>query len=422
MLDADYINRISEGAEEVAGDLHDEIIKAIVRRITARLGQGEDFTLTPTDKYQIEVLQEAGYLLEDIQKEIAKKTKTQRVVVARAFESAGVESVRLDAEVYRKAGISVEALAQSPLVIRVLQRNYEATMGLWDNYTRTTADTALKLFVSECNKAYNTVITGAITPTQAYYSAVERIAEQGVYVTYPKKDAEGNAIPGTVGQIDTIETATARAIRTGIAQGAGQATATRALENGVTCFLVSKHMGARPTHEKWQGKPYWVDWEELARRIPLPAMDEYPQATEEEKANLQEFCKTTDIGTVTGLTGANCRHNYGPFFYGLSVNVYDDINWPNDKGLYEKEQRQRTLERRIRHTKRAIMGYTQALEDVTDEEARQALNKTISKKAQLLYKQNKAYQEYCQQNNLKPQEQRLKVAGWTAEEARKAGL
>ena len=43
-----------------------------------RIGRGEDYLLTATDKWQIQTLQEAGYLLEDIQQEIAKYTKLQQ--------------------------------------------------------------------------------------------------------------------------------------------------------------------------------------------------------------------------------------------------------------------------------------------------------------------------------------------------------
>ena len=63
---------ISEGAEDIAEQLHSEIVKRIVNRIMLRIGRGEDYILTATDKWQIENLQSAGYLLEDIQKEIEK--------------------------------------------------------------------------------------------------------------------------------------------------------------------------------------------------------------------------------------------------------------------------------------------------------------------------------------------------------------
>ena len=67
MLDPDYILHVSEGAEEISELLHTEIINRIVERIMVRVGRGEDYLLTATDKWNIEVLQDAGYLMEDIQ-------------------------------------------------------------------------------------------------------------------------------------------------------------------------------------------------------------------------------------------------------------------------------------------------------------------------------------------------------------------
>ena len=55
MLDPDYLLRLSEGAEEISSQLHTEIIKRIVERITTRLGNGDDYILTAYDKWQIEV-------------------------------------------------------------------------------------------------------------------------------------------------------------------------------------------------------------------------------------------------------------------------------------------------------------------------------------------------------------------------------
>ena len=90
MLDPDYIFRISEGAEQIASELHTSIMNRVVSRIVARLGRGEEYILTSVDKWQIETLQEAGFLLEDIQKEIAVATDLMRKEVAEAMEAQGI--------------------------------------------------------------------------------------------------------------------------------------------------------------------------------------------------------------------------------------------------------------------------------------------------------------------------------------------
>ena len=122
MLDPEYITEIGDDAEIVSEDLHTAIINAIVKRITARLGRGEEFSFSATDKWQIETLQEAGYLASDIRKEIAKHTKTQERVVKKAYESAGIQQTAYDARLYNAVGISIAAESlTSPTYIRILQ-------------------------------------------------------------------------------------------------------------------------------------------------------------------------------------------------------------------------------------------------------------------------------------------------------------
>ena len=77
MLTPEYLYRITEGAENIASQLHKNILDKIIAHMMARIGRDEDYLLTATDKWQIEVLQEAGYLLEDIQQELSDKTKKQ---------------------------------------------------------------------------------------------------------------------------------------------------------------------------------------------------------------------------------------------------------------------------------------------------------------------------------------------------------
>lgn len=251
MLSPDELLHISEGAEEIAEKLHNDIIKRIIDRIMLRIGRGEDYLLTATDKWQIENLQQAGYLLEDIQKDIAKATKLQQTEIAEAMEDAGVKALDYDDKIYQAAGLSPTPLTQSPELIRLMQRNYEATMGEWSNFTRTMANEAQRLFIGQLDKAYTLVATGALSYTAAVKEVINTITFDGVKVIYP------------TGHSDTLETATLRAVRTGISQMSAQIQLARAKEMGVDLCIVSSHLGARPSHAEWQGKIYSVDWSSL---------------------------------------------------------------------------------------------------------------------------------------------------------------
>lgn len=252
MLDPHYLQQIADGAEQIASELHEYIIRQIVDRMMIRIGRGDDYLLTSSDRWRIQVLQDAGYLLEDITVELAKYTKRQEKEIKAAMEDAGIKALEYDHKIYEDAGLSPMPLTQSPALIRLMERNYRATLGEWNNYTRTTAQAAQRLFLNECDLAYNNVLSGAVSYSQAVREAVESVASGGVYVDYPS------------GHRDTIETATARAVRTGIAQAAGDISLKRMEEMDWDIILVSAHIGARTgdggqnpgNHLWWQGQFY----------------------------------------------------------------------------------------------------------------------------------------------------------------------
>lgn len=387
MLTPEYLQLIGEGAEEIASQLHTDIINAIVERITIRLGRGDDYVLTAKDKWQIEVLEEAGFLREDIEKEIAKRTKMQLKEIRRAFEDAGVTSLEYDNEVYRAAGLSPTPLQQSPHLIRLMQRAYEATQGEWRNYTRTTADEAQRLFIEQCDRAYNLVSTGAVSYTEAVKNAVETIAADGVAVTYPS------------GHTDTIETATLRAVRTGVSQATAAITDARMDEMNWDIILVSSHLGARVTdaedftnHSWWQGKFY----SKSGKDPRFPPFD------------------VCGMGNVQGIHGANCRHHHMPG--DGENNPFEQYDSEENRKQYELDQRQRALERRIRKTKRETMAAKTAMKN-GDEATKAEMQKLYERKAALLQKQNKAYNKFCEDNGLKRLQDRLHVSGWNKSQA-----
>ena len=382
MLDPNYLLHVSEGAEEIAEKLHGDIVNRIINRIMLRIGRGEDYLLTAQDKWQLENLQQAGYLLEDIQNEIAKTTKLQQSEIAEAMEDAGVKALDYDDKIYQSVGLSPTPLTQSPELIRLMQRNYDATLGEWTNFTRTMADEAQRLFLSELDRAYTLVSTGALSYTQAVKEVLNNIVTDGVVVTYPS------------GHSDTIETATLRAVRTGISQATGQIQTARMDEMDVDLVITSSHLGARPSHQVWQGQVFSRSGD-----------SKYPP-----------FEESTGYGTVSGLCGANCRHSFSPYFEGMD-NPFEQYDSEENRKQYEKEQYQRTLERRIRKTKREVMGLKEGVDSAPSEQAKFVADMEYQRKAALLAKQNAAYKDYCERNNLRPLADRIQIAKWDRQQA-----
>lgn len=392
MLSPEYLARIAEGSEEIASQLHTYIIRQIIDRMMIRIGRGDDYLLTSSDRWRIQILQDAGYLLEDITAELSKVTKRQKKEIKSAMEEAGVKALEYDHKIYEAAGLSPTPLTQSPQLIRLMERNMTATMGEWENYTRTTAEAAQRLFINECDNAYHLVSSGAVSYTQAVKGAVNNVVSGGVIVHYPS------------GHKDTIETATARAVRTGVAQATGDISIKRMEEMDWDIILVSAHIGARTgdggqnpsNHLWWQGQFYSRTGKD--KRFP-------------------PFSQT-GYGTGEGLCGWNCRHSFGS---GDGVNnPYKDIQTADNYKVEQLEERQRTLELRIRKTKREVMGMQEAVDKCKDESAKFEMQLELDRKSYLLQRQNKAYNEFCKENDLRTQQERLQIARWNREQAEKA--
>lgn len=391
MLTPEYLFHATEQAEEIAEQLHVDILRRIVERIVLRFQRGDDYILTPLDKWQLETLQEAGYLLEDIQKDISKATGLMQKEIAAAMEDAGVRTLEYDDAIYRAAGLDPLPLIQSPYLIQLMQRDYEATLGEWRNFTHISKRAVHNLFIDACDTAYHQAMTGMISPAQAVREALETIVDGGVYVVYPG------------GRRDTIETATARAVRTGISQASGNITDARMEEMDWDIILVSAHLGARVTDQEDYTNHYW--WQGQF----------YSASGEDPRFPPYSVC---GFGEIQGIHGANCRHSHGPG--DGEHNPFEQYDSEDNRRQYELEQRQRTLERRIRDTKRKTMGWRAARDAETDPNKRAEYEEKYQKKAALLQRQNAAYNEFCEESGLKRQAERLHIAQWNRSEAAKA--
>lgn len=390
MLTPDYIRDITERSEANASQFRSSIINLIVRRMMIRLGRGADYLFTAADRWQIEVLQEAGQLLEDIQKELTSFTKVQEKEVKAAMEEAGIKALKYDDKIYTDAGLSPTPLRQSPVMLRQMQRAYEATNGEIRNFTRTTALEAQKTYINECDNAYRLVTSGAMSYTQAVKEAIDNAITDGGTVKYP------------TGHKDTLETAVARSVRTGISQATGDIQMTRMIEMDWDIILTSAHLGARTggggqnpsNHLWWQGQFF----------TRTGANRQFP-----------DFYTSTGYGTITGLCGINCRHNYGP---GDGVNnPFSNIDTEDNHRIEELNKKQRELERRVRKTKRELVGMKEAVDGAQDDPLKFELQQQYDRKAALLRRQNDAYNTFCKDNNLKNLTERLNIAQWNRQQS-----
>ena len=226
-----------------------------------------------------------------------------------------------------------------------MNSGYRRTAKAFRNLTRSTAANASKQFSKILDQAYMQVTSGAFDTETAIRNAIKALAEKGIEsVRYPS------------GRIDNIEVAARRAIVTGINQTAGDMQLARAEDVDSEYVETTAHAGARPEHEVWQGKIFKLHGKEPG----------YPN-----------FYEATGYGTGPGLCGYNCRHNFHPFYPGLSTPAYNDEMLAeyvakdylyNGKKYteYEVSQMQRYYERARRRWKREYLMQEAAGIDTTE--------------------------------------------------------
>ena len=173
------------------------------------------------------------------------------------------------------------------------------------------------------------IVSGSVSYDVALSRAINAMTNSGLRTIYYD-----------TGHSNRVEVAVRRAVMTGFRQVQGKMNEQVAKDLGTDYFEVSYHIGARPEHQVWQGRVYSY-------------------------AQLQSVC---GLGSVTGLHGANCYHDYNPFIPGVSVRNYTDQqleemmeeeNTPKkylDKEYtaYQALQKQRQMERNMRKTRQDI--------------------------------------------------------------------
>lgn len=392
MLTPQQTLEIAETLYPVIDELNAWITADLIKRIMARVGRGELY-MTATDDWQLQVYQAAGGHLEAVQREIARWTKTSDAEIKRIFEDAGIQALAYDNNFYVEHGLEAIDLAQSEGMVHLLEDTYQRTAGTVHNFTCTTAQASQQRLITALDTAHMRVMSGATSYTQAVQETVASIVGEQTKVAYP------------TGHIDTIETAVLRAVRTGVAQASGNMAIQGMEDRNWDVVLVSAHIGARygdggenpSNHFWWQGKFY-------SRTGKTP--------------DLPLFVESTGYGTGEGLCGWNCGHSFGPG--DLRHNPYTQFDAEENKKAYDLSQKQRAMERRIRHTKEKLIGLRKAADGAEDATAKAALEDKYTKAAKLLERQNLAYNAFCQENNRKRLADRIQVAKWTRDDARKS--
>ena len=395
MLTPEYLWDVADPVVDIWEKLNIEMVKDICERLMS--AELYDYHQLPgAARYEAWLANQYGMHYEEMVKVVAELTKKSESEVKNLFEEAGLLTLENDQMIYDNHDISPIDIQNNSTLSQMLTETYTRTNGELKNYTRTTLQNMPDEFYHAMDKAYTAVASGVESYSKAISDTVEELSKAGSHVTYP------------TGHKDTIEVAVRRAVLTGLNQGAALISLQNAIDNGFEYVVIDAHLGARvndenkiANHAGWQGKIFKIE------------------GKTKDYGNLKE--ETGFPGDPLGLCGYNCRHNFYPYMLGDPNPFEKDI--PDEKEnrkAYENSQKQRSMERKIRESKRNLMGLQTCIDNCKDEKAKFELQQEYNKKADRLQKQNKAYKEFCEENGLKTEQDRLKAAGWNRKSADQA--
>ena len=394
MLTPDYLQGAPAELEELFLRLEEDIIADICRRI-AKAGY-----LTDSAEHQVLRLRELGAGTEYIKQKISEYSELSDEAVDRLFFDAAQTSDEFYCKAYAQANIGYTPYEYNDFFQQAVTASVNQTKGELRNFTQSMGFSyrgsngqvrfhgAAEAYRDCLDYAYMQVMTGAVDHNTAIRNATRRLTEGGLqFVDY----ASGVRCHADV--------AARRAVLTGLSQMTGKVSEHNAAELGTDIVEVDAHAGARPDHAEWQGK--WFSLSGKSKKYP-------------------SLKAVTGYGTVTGLKGANCRHDFYPVIEGISEPSYTEEELKNidpppfeyngkTYTYYEATQKQRAMERSMRKTKREILAA-----DATDDKD------SFAEKSVLLRRQKEEYGRFSKAAGLSVRNERAQVGGFGHSQAGRA--
>ncbi len=406
MLQPEYFYGKSDRMIELYEQLQMWILKDITQRL---LSAGK---MTATADRLIWKLKQMGESQAAIEQKLRKLTGLTQKELRSLLQDAVLTSWEDDRATLGQLGIELSNPLKNAAVIRVMDAEYKKSLGELTNLTRTTMKQSQIDLINMLDEADLRVAAGVQSYSAAVCDILDRYAGRGIYVDYPS------------GTRRTLEAAVRCAVVTSMNQTAAQVTNQYIVEGGCEYVLVSAHLGARVAqrgqppiadHSLWQGKAYKITGSEPG----------YPNMLESTGYRIDP---KTGQGTVTNplsLHGYNCRHSHKPWDPRLRNPYVDEngnlkIDSEENRKQYEIQQKQRAMERNLRAWKRKLIEKQEQINNPREDMDVGKLQEEYDRMAYQLTQKNKAYNDFCKQNDLQPQYDRIKVADFGREQTKQA--
>ena len=376
MLTPSQITALRDMSGQVMDPIVDFLIEDIAKRV-AEAGQ-----LTSTAAYQTWKLQKLGVSQKQLKKEIQKRLKISQKQVEQLMTQAAKTGYNFDISRFPTA--DAIPFAENTTVQQILDGTVKLAGDDLTNVTQTMGFVApdgrceelSKAYEKTCDFAFQKVANGAQDYTSVVREATRNLAEKGIRTIDYDSDTHAS-----------LEAAVRRNLMSGLGMMNEQVTQQNHDDLGCDGWEISAHGGSAPDHEPIQGKQY-SDKEfqrlnnSLARRI----------------------------GTL------NCGHSAMPIIMGVNEPQYtaaelEEFRRQNAEGidfegrhysLYEAAQRQRSLERGIRKTKRRIL-----IDEATGDTEKLQWDQIR------LVRTREEYHRFSKATGLPEQHERMEKAGFT---------
>ncbi len=396
MLTENQLEMLGDKAAELMQEAEQDIIADIARRIK-KTGR-----FTETAELRVMALRKAGWSTQKIRVEVmnilnadpeykkfvANNTKQYKRDVMSAIRQMEKEAAKAGDDIIAEAGDmsynsdlyawhqAGETLTKDSSIVKIVEEMGATTGGTLKNLTRTMGFKGPHDFVAlhsayirYLDKALMKMIMGGVSYDAAVEDSVREMARSGL-----------RSVDYASGRTYQLDTAARMCIRTSAHQLSAKISYRNCDVMNTDLVEVSKHWGARPSHQVWQGKIY----SRSGKNKKYPAF------------------KECHYGEADGLCGVNCRHTFHPFFEGISEpNTWKDEPDPKEYGgkmykYYDATQKQRAMERQIRSTKREI-------------EAMRSIGGNTSELESQKKRQIREYHKFSHAMDISPKDNRLRV-------------
>lgn len=329
------LEKIALPIQQNMSTLEDRIMADIVRRIKIN---GE---ITSAADWQINRLYQMGVSKKEIKKAIGEAMGMSKAEVKKLYHDTLYNEYVRNQALYKEKGHKWIAFEKNKELQNLIAAVEEQTNKELKNITQSLGfairgpdgkiiqSPLLEFYQGTLDDAMMDISSGAFDYSTVLRRTIQTMTNSGL-----------RTIDYDSGWSNRVEVAARRAVVTGFNQLQGKINEQVARDLKTDYFEVSWHGGARPDHQVWQGRVF-------------------------SKKQLETVC---GLGTVTGLLGANCYHQYNAFIPGVSARSYTDAqldrmnaeeNRPKkyngkEYTTYEALQHQRKMETLMRKQRQDI--------------------------------------------------------------------